>query len=199
MTDRVAVVTMEMQRGICGDLASLTALADAVTGSGVSEAAGRLVAGARAAGLAVVHCTFSLPADRSGLDLSSPLLAPARTDPDYLRTGTPACDLLPGIGAHEGDLRADRHHGVSPFGGTDLPDRLRAIGITELVVCGVSLNVGIPGLVIEAVNHGFAVTVAEDAVVGLPEEYGRSVLRHTLRYLASIVSVNDLVEGWTAA
>ena len=69
-----------------------------------------------------------------------------------------------------------RHHGVSPFSGTELDAVLRRLGVRSIVACGVSLNVGILGLTIEAVSLGYRVAVATDAVAGVPVEYGRAVL-----------------------
>lgn len=195
-TSRTAVLTMELQRGVCGDLATFDALADAVRTTGVAERSAELVAAARTAGVPVGHCTFSLPADRTGIDLSSPLLRAARTDPAYLLSGSLATDLLPGLGPIDGDFVTDRHHGVSPFVGTDLHGRLQELGVQHLVVCGVSLNVGVPGLVIEAVNHGYAVTVATDAVVGVPVDYGELVLQNTLRPIARLSTVDEISRGW---
>jgi nicotinamidase-related amidase len=195
-TSGSAVLTMELQRGVCGDLATFDALADAVRSTGVDDRAAALVHAARDAGVLVVHCTFSLPADRTGIDLSSPLLRAARTDPGYLLEGSPAAELLAGLGPVDGDIVSDRHHGVSPFAGTDLHERFQTSGVGHLIVCGVSLNVGIPGVVIEAVNHGYTVTVATDAVVGVPVDYGDLVLQNTLRPIARLATVDEISRGW---
>lgn len=188
---------MELQRGVCGDLASIEPLRAAVVERGVEVAAGRLVTAARSARLPVVHCTFELPADRREVDMSSPLLDAARDDPGYMLAGSPSAELLPALGPAPDDLIASRHHGLSPFGGTDLASRLAALGVDHVVVCGVSLNVGVPGLVIEACNHGFAVTVASDAVVGIPVSYGDDVVRHSLRFVATIATVDEITTSWT--
>ena len=54
-----------------------------------------------------------------------------------------------------------------------------------MVAAGVSLNLGIPGLALEAVNLGYRVTVVTDAVAGVPEEYALAVLEHTVSLLAA--------------
>lgn len=189
---RTAVVTMELQRGICGDLASFPALRDAVSGH-VADNAGRLVDHARSAGVLVVHCTFSLRSDREGTRLDLPLMAAARKNPDYLLQGTPSTELLPQLRHQESDVVIDRHHGVSPFSGTSLHADLAGRGVDTLVVAGVSLNVGIPGLVIEAVNLGYSVVVVRDAVAGFPAEYAEAVITNTLTAIARIDRVDDVV------
>jgi len=191
-----AVLTMELQRGVCGDLAGSPHLARAVERADVATAARRLVRGARAAGVTVVHCTFSILPDGDGVDLGLPVMAAAAANPTLLRHGDASTSLLPDLGPEPGDLVSNRHHGLTPFTGTDLGQRLRDTGVRHVVACGVSLNIGIPGLVYEAVGEGFGVTVATDAVVGLPTGFGESVLANAIGYVARLATTTDLLESW---
>lgn len=188
---------MELQRGVCGDLASFSALRDEVVGRGVSAAAGRLCAAARAAGRPVVHCTFSLRPDRAGTDMSIPLMWAARKNPDYLLEGTAPCELVPELDLQPTDLVCDRHHGVSPFGGTDLHDRLHALGVTGVVIAGVSLNVGVIGAAIEAANHGYSVTVASDAVAAIPGDYADAIIANSIVAIGRVRTVDEIIATWT--
>jgi nicotinamidase-related amidase len=187
---------MEIQRGVCGDLAPTPYLARAAAEVQLAPTVARLLAGARGAGVTVVHCVFTIRPDRAGTDLTVPIMAAAAADPTLLRQGDPSAELLDGLGPEPGDWVAERHHGLTPFTGTDLADRLRTAGITTVVACGVSLNVGIPGLVTEAVGCGLGAVVATDAVVGIPSSYGADVLRHSLGYIADLVTVDDIIGGW---
>ena len=63
---RCAVLTMELQRGVVGDLSAVPELAAEVRSSGVVERSARLVRAARVAGVRVVHCTAEFRADRAG-------------------------------------------------------------------------------------------------------------------------------------
>jgi len=193
-----AVLTMELQRGVCGDLAGSPHLARAVETAGVDVAAVRLVEGARAAGARVVHCTFSILPDGEGVDLDLPVMAAAAANPALLRRGDPSTELLAGLGPAPGDLVSERHHGLTPFTGTDLAGRLRTAGVGHVVVCGVSLNIGVPGLVYEAVGERFGVTVATDAVVGLPPAFGEAVLANAIGYVAHLATVDQLIDGWSS-
>ncbi len=123
-------------------------------------------------------------------------MAAAQADPTLLRQGQPSAELVAGLGPEPGDLVSERHHGLTPFTGTDLGDRLRALGVTTVVACGVSLNVGIPGLAIEAVGEGFDVVVATDAVVGLPRSFGDDVVRNALAYVGRVASVDEIIAEW---
>jgi nicotinamidase-related amidase len=194
---RTAVLTMELQRGVCGDLAPAPYLSRAVDDAQVATAAIRLVESARQHKMTVVHCMFTIRPDGAGTSFASPLMAAAAADPTLLRQGQPSAELLAGLGPEPGDVVSERHHGLTPFTGTDLGDRLRSLGVTTVVACGVSLNVGIPGLAIEAVGEGFDVVVATDAVVGLPPSFGDDVLRHALAYVGRLATVDELITQWS--
>jgi nicotinamidase-related amidase len=193
-----AVLTIEVQRGVCGDLARFPALRDAFESSGTHVALVRLLVGARAAGARVVHCTFSLRADRAGSTLELPLMSAARRDPDYLLQGSDATALLDGLGPEPSDLVIERHHGVSPFTGTPLDEQLCSRGIATVVVCGVSLNVGVIGCAIEAANLGYRVIVASDATVGVPLDYGQAMLANSLPAIARTMTVDEIVAAFSS-
>lgn len=190
---------MELERGVVGDLAGLAALRDAAAERGTLAACGRLVTAARAASVPVVHCIAEWRADRRGTPLNSPLVRSLSRHPGQILAGTGATELVPELGDTSHDLTSVRRHGLAPFAGTDLDPLLRSIGATRLVACGVSLNVGVTGLVLGAVDRGYEVTVASDAVVGVPAEYGDEVLRNTMAFLADVEQVDAIVAGWRSA
>jgi nicotinamidase-related amidase len=193
-----AMLTMEMQRGIIGDLAVIPDLAAEVAAQGVIENAARLAAAARAAGVRVVHCTAEFRADRAGSAVNTPMLAVLMRSPGHLEVGSPAAELVHELGPDPADIVSSRRHGISPFIGTDLDSILRNLGVGTVVATGVSLNLGVVGLAIEAVNLGYRVAVVTDAVAGVPREYGRAVMDNTLALLATRVTSDDLIAAWKA-
>ena len=193
---RAAVLTMELQRGVVGDLSSFPELAAAVRHEGVLAGAARVVEAARAAGVPVVHCTAGFRADRRGSPANAPLIASLLRRPEHLLDGSPAVELVPELGPEPGDLVSHRGHGVSPFTGTTLDPILRAHGVSTVVATGVSLNLGIPGLAIEAVNLGYGVVVVRDAVTGVPADYADALVRHTLRLVATMASADEVVAAF---
>ena len=196
-TASVALVTMELQRGVCGDLAPSRYLTDAVAAAGVDTRVRTLLAAARNHGVTVVQCTFSILPDGAGARLDLPVMAAAAEHPTLLRVGDPSTELLGGLGPEPGDIVSERHHGLTPFTGTDLADQLRQRGVTTVVATGVSLNIGIPGLVIEAVGEGFDAVVVTDAVVGIPASFGDDVLRNALAYIATLTTTDELLTAWS--
>jgi nicotinamidase-related amidase len=116
-------------------------------------------------------------------------------DPEHLPVGTAAVEVVPELWG-DLDLESTRLHGISPFAGTDLDSILRSLGTRTVIAAGVSLNRGIIGISIEAVNHGYEVVVPRDAVIGYPREYGEMVLRHTLDGLVTLSTVDELIGCW---
>ena len=195
-----AVLTMEMQRGVCGDLAVLPHLRDAVAERGVLPALAKLVRAARAHNLPVVHCTVAYRPDRRGTPVNAPLLkALSRAGPGPMVEGSPGAELLPELEPAASDVVESRRHGMSPFAGTSLDATLRALGVTTVVATGVSVNIGVFGLVVEAVNHGYRVIVPQDAVVGVPPSYGDAVLASSISLLATLTTVDEVIGSWSAA
>jgi nicotinamidase-related amidase len=188
-----AVVTMELQRGVMGDLASFPELAAACDDVHLVGHAARLIARARKAHVPIVHCLAEFTADRTGTVINTPLHAAVLRRPEHLLAGTPATDIVPGLGAHSSDPRSIRRHGVAPFVGTDLDATLRDLGVRALIVVGVSINLGILGLCIEAVDLGYQVVVATDAVAGVPSDYAATVLATSVSLVASLATVDQLI------
>jgi nicotinamidase-related amidase len=188
-----AVVTSEVQNGVVGERSTLPALAEAARP--VLPAIGRLVRAARAAQVQVVHGVVHRRADARGTNRNARLFAAVRSSPVELRPGTPEVDVVPEVGVEPDDLVLARIHGVTPMAG-DLDPVLRNLGVQTVVVVGVSLNIAVPGLVMEAVNRGYQVVLPRDAVCGVPAGYAEAVIDHSLRPLATITTVDDVIAAW---
>ena len=72
-------------------------------------------------------------------------------------------------------------------------------GVTTIVAVGVSLNVAIPNLVMDAVNKGYRVVLPRDAVAGYPAEYGTAVIENSLSLLATVTTTDELLATWQAS
>src|SRR5262249_55939127 len=110
--------------------------------------------------------------------------------------GSPGATLLPEFGPEPTDLVLSRWHGLGPMGGTDLDAVLRNLGVSTIVPVGVSLNVSIPNLVMDAVNAAYDVVLPRDAVAGVPRDYGAAVIDNTLALLATVTTTEDLLAAW---
>lgn len=197
--ERCALLTMEIQRGIVGDLTGLPELGKAVAESGILARTGELARAARRAGVRVIHCTAAFRRDRAGSFRNVPMVNALLRNPEHLVVGSPEVELVPELGPEPEDLVTQRLHGMSPFTHTSLEAMLRSEGATSVIATGVSLNIGIVGLTIEAVNRGFDVVIPRDCVVGFPAEYGEAVLENTLSKLATLASAREIAAVWRGA
>jgi biuret amidohydrolase len=192
---RAALVLQEVQNGVVGPESVLRELADAVATVGVVANAARLAAAAREAGVPVIHATAENLPGGFGVNRNARLFAAARRLGADNAPGTPSVRPLAEVYA-DGDVILPRYHGLSPMTGTQLDSLLRNTGITTMVVAGVSLNVAVTNLVFDAVNRSYQVVVAQDAVAGVPVEYGEQVLDNTLRLISTVVPAGHLVSAW---
>ncbi|GLZ04453.1 isochorismatase [Actinomadura sp. NBRC 104412] len=191
-----ALLVMEMQRGVIGDLAKFPELVKSCAERRVVDNAARAAAAARLAGVRVIQCTAAFRPDRAGSHTgNAPFIKALLRDPQHMLEGTGAIEVVPEL-ADPSDIEARRYHGFSPFTGTSLDQTLRSLDVRTVVAIGVSLNLGIPGLCLEAVNLGYRVVVLTDAVAGMPAEYGDAVMANTISLLAARVTTDDLIAAW---
>jgi nicotinamidase-related amidase len=193
---RTAIITSEVQNGVVGSPSALPALADAAA-TRLLPNLRRLLPVARAAGVQVVHCTAYRRDDAKGANRNARLFAGVRRSPVALLPGTAAVEVVADLGPEPEDVVLTRTHGLNPMGGTDLDPVLRNLGITTLVATGVSVNVAITNLVMDAVNLGYQVVLPRDAVAGLPQDYADAVIDNTLALLATVCTTADLLEVWS--
>ena len=108
-----------------------------------------------------------------------------------LLPGSDAVEVVPALGPEPDDLVLTRTHGLDPMSGTDLDPVLRNLGVRTIVVTGVSVNIAITNLVMDAVNRGYDVVLPRDAVCGLPQDYADAVHRPHARLLAAVTTTDD--------
>jgi biuret amidohydrolase len=189
-----AIVTQECQGAVIGPNAGLAALAEEARRVALPNIV-RLLPAARAAGVHVVHCLVQRRPDGLGSNNNAKIFALGRGEVD-IAPGTPGAAVLPELGPEPTDLVLSRWHGLGPMGGTDLDAVLRNLGVSTVVVVGVSLNVAIPNFVMDAVNAAYRVVLPKDAVAGIPTEYGAAIIANTLSLLATITTTDELLQMW---
>lgn len=193
--EHTAIVTQECQGAVIGPNAGLAMLAEEARRVALPNIV-RLLPAARAAGVRVVHCLVQRRPDGLGSNHNAKIFAMGHGQVD-ITPGAPGAAVLPELGPEPGDLVLSRWHGVGPMGGTDLDAILRNLGVSTIVVVGVSLNIAIPNVVMDAVNAAYRVIVPRDAVAGIPAEYGEAIIANTLSLLATITTTDELLQTWT--
>ncbi|MEO3757078.1 cysteine hydrolase [Mycobacterium sp. B14F4] len=189
-----AIVTQECQGAVVGPDAGLAALANEARREAVPNIA-RLLPAARDAGVRVVHCLVQRRPDGLGANHNAKIFTLGSGV--EIAPGTPGAELLPELGPEPSDVVLRRWHGIGPMGGTDLDAVLRNLAVTTIVAVGVSVNLAITNLCMDAVNKAYRVVVPRDAVAGIPTAYANTIIDNMLSLLATITTTDDLIRTWT--
>jgi nicotinamidase-related amidase len=193
-SEHTAVITQECQGGVVGSQAKLAALAEEAQRVAIPNIA-RLLPAARAAGVHVAHCLAHRRPDGQGASANAKLFR--ASEKLELAPGTPGGSVLPELGPEPSDLLLTRLHGIGPWSGSELDILLRNLDVRTVVAVGVSVNIGVTNLVMDAVNAGYHVVVPRDAVAGVPTEYADAVIGNTLMLISTVTSTADLLNLWS--
>lgn len=97
--------------------------------------------------------------------------APGRTERQLARGALPAdwMELVAELDRQPDDILVTKKSwGV--FASSDLAERLRARGVTQVVVCGIATSIGVESTARQAYEGGFNVTLATDAMTDMSAE-----------------------------
>jgi nicotinamidase-related amidase len=188
------VIFVECQNGLLGEASAMRSIAEATAPA--IPAMGRLARGARAAGATVVHLTFVPMAKTRSANRRSPLFARLVDHLAHWTPGSWETQPIDEIGVGADDLVLPRSTGFSPTHGTETFRLLRNIGMETLVFAGISANIAIPVSATEATDEDFDVVIASDAIGGSPPEHVQSMLLHTLPFIGTLRTVDELLADW---
>jgi nicotinamidase-related amidase len=188
---------MELQRGIVTGEAMLPDLVNEVEKMGTLDVARRVVDKARGVGLRVVHCTHETRPDGAGATVNCRIFAISermRRETGHASTeiGRPGVELVDGL-LDPRDIVVPRLTGMTPFTSTALDQLLRNLGIKTVIGMGVSVNLGIYGMALTALDLGYQVVIVRDGVAGVPHDYAQSVIDNSLSLISTVVTSEDLL------
>ena len=196
--DRCALVVFECQEYIVGPESHLPGLAASVRDGDVLEHIAQLIEAAREANVSVVYCTFDPSVGESRPSINTPLALRMRASGEADDRAPTMGDVIDELAPATGDVVLARGHGLTGFSAGGLDAHLRKVGVETVVLTGVSLNIGVLGTAIEAVNHGYTVVVPTDCVASDPPDYAKSVLRNTIRNIALLSTASEVAALWNS-
>ncbi|MFJ1791969.1 isochorismatase family protein [Kitasatospora griseola] len=177
-----ALVAIDLQRGI------LAAPGAPYPTGEVLERTVRLAGAFRAARLPVVLVRVSFAPD--GADL-----VPGRTEQARPGPTRPAgWDILaPELHEPSSDVVVTKHN-WGAFHGTDLDVQLRRRGVTQIVLTGIATSLGVESTARAAVEHGYHVTLAVDAMTDLDAEAHRNSVRRIFPRLGETGTTEEILD-----
>ncbi|CAH1432278.1 unnamed protein product [Lactuca virosa] len=110
---------------------------------------------------------------------------------DLIIDGTPDSELMPEIGRREEELVVEKNT-YSGFRGTQLEDRLKDMGVEEVIVTGVMTNLCCETTAREAFVRGFRVFFSTDATATSSEELHQATLMNMAYGFAYLVDCKTL-------
>lgn len=195
-----ALMLMEIQQAVIGKATPplFTALRDSADKVGLVANTGRLLRAARGAGVKVFHCPAYHRPGQEGFITNCRLAQAVKRADMPMNLGSEGVDFLPEVKPQGDEFIMWRFHSPTLFHDSSLDSVCRNLGITTVVLTGVSLNLGILASTIEAMNRNYRVVIPTDCVAGYPPEYGEMVLKNTLHGLAYLTTSKELAEAWGA-
>lgn len=95
--------------------------------------------------------------------------------PPHAVKGTPGADIVEGLIPQAGDIVVEKTR-YDAFLGTDLDERLKALGIDTIILTGVTTEICIHYTGAQAVMRGYRVEIPPDCVKGLWEDKSNAAM-----------------------
>ncbi|MEO6881056.1 MAG: cysteine hydrolase [Mycobacteriaceae bacterium] len=144
-------------------------LAAPVAESGVIPRAEQFHRRAREAGALIVWTRFTVPVGEGELVHNTGFMRAVAQSQEAFRPDAPGAQLISSMSTGADDW-VEGNQRLSGLAGTDLPDRLRAAGITTLLVTGVATNITVEQTARHATDLGFFTHVVTDCVAASSPE-----------------------------
>lgn len=197
---RTALLVIDMQNGWCHPQGAMTrAGVDMAAQQAIVPNVRRLVETCRALGTDVIWCLQQhLPEDvtqqRRRIDshLKKRNILPAPR-------GTWDAELVDELKqvAHPDDHYVVKHR-MSAFYATTLEALLRILGVSHLVVSGVSTNVCVESTIRDAYFRDFDITVVKDCIASTFPDLHHATLKNVEIYFGEVVTLNDFINAHAA-
>lgn len=176
-----ALVLIDLQTGIAGRPAAHPV-------AGVVAQAARLASAFRVQGQPVVLVT---------VEATAPGRTEARPEGGSVSLPAEGTGLLAELDAQPGDIRiVKRTWGA--FTGTDLEQRLREAGATEVVLAGIATSAGVESTARHAHELGFHVAFATDAMTDSSAEAHAASIAHVFPRIGVIATTDDVLAALEA-
>ncbi len=162
---KTALVVIDLQKGIVGGQTAPSAAGDVVKNAALLADAFRK----NSMPVFLVHVTPSLDGkDALHPVADAPMLPPSSRGVDW-------AEIVPEMGPKPGDFVITKRQ-WGAFYGTELDLELRRRGITTIVLCGISTNIGVESTARFAYEYGYNQIFAEDASAARsPEEHAATM------------------------
>lgn len=192
---RVALLINECQRGVVEErYTDFPGLVEQFNKRGVAKKIAALAQAFRSAGQRVVYVNIGHQPDYADVPKTSLIMALGRRR-GGMKIGSEEVETIAELTPQPTDIVHSRGFSLIGFHGTDLDTRLRHMGISTVVLTGVSADVAIPGLGLYASDLGYQVVVPEDCIAGSSPETHNFIVKNTLPLFTTVTDSKSVIEA----
>ncbi|MES2289128.1 MAG: isochorismatase family cysteine hydrolase [Pseudomonadota bacterium] len=190
---RAALIVNECQLGVVDAAHSgFPGLAEQVAQRGILDRIAALASAFRSRALPVIHVPVVHREDLADIRPNS-LINALTLKGGKMKAGSPEAAYVPQLVPVASDVIIERPAGLIAFIGTSLDATLRRLGVSTVVLTGVSTNLAMPGNAMAAVDMGYHVVVPEDCIAGADPETHKVIVAQQLRMLARITTAEAVM------
>ncbi|MDA0367429.1 MAG: cysteine hydrolase [Proteobacteria bacterium] len=194
--ENCALIVVDMQNGFLDGKGSMAQLGFAWEKlAAASPGVQRLVAGARKAKVPIFWTRYVYEPDFRDGGVQIEEIMPMMKDVKLCVAGTWDAEIHPDMKTEDGDTIIDKNR-PSSFYATRLESYLRAQGIENVVVCGVTTNICVETTVRDASQRDFRTFVVRDAVGEVDDFRGQTALKAMEYLFARVLNVNEVLDEW---
>jgi ureidoacrylate peracid hydrolase len=192
-----ALIVIDMQNGFCSPEGFMAKIGlDYAPSAEVIGPIRRLLGAARRAGIPRFFTRYSLNPDYSDAGLLLEVFPGIRGTGGMVRDSWDAA-LVEELTPEDDEVVIDKTR-YTAFYGTDLEERLRALDVDTLIVCGVTTNVCVESTVRDAFFRDIRVVVPEDGTAAVTPELHEGALDDFRYGFGQVVTVAELEEALEA-
>ncbi len=103
-------------------------------------------------------------------------------------------EIVPAMGPKPGDFIITKHQ-WGAFYGTELDLEFRRRGITTMVLCGISTNIGVESTARFAYEYGYQQIFAEDAMTSMSAEEHQHTVTKIFPRMGRVRKTKDILDG----
>jgi nicotinamidase-related amidase len=121
-------------------------------------------------------------------------LSPITDMPKWNQTPAPDwADIVPELGPKENDFIITKHQ-WGAFYGTELDLELRRRGITTIILCGISTNIGVESTARFAYEYGYNQIFVEDAMAALSADEHDFATKKTFSRIGLVRTTQEILD-----
>lgn len=189
---KAALAIIDMQNSFCCADGRVAAIGlDTSACQSVIEPCAEVLRIARDAGLPVIHTRYVYQPDYTDGGVMVEHLMPQLAEVSALQVGSEDADIVDALTPQAGETIIDKNR-PSAFFKTNLDEVIGELGVSQLIVCGVTTNCCVESTVRDASHRDMQVFVVGDACAELDEERHNVSLRTMDMLFADVIDTDSL-------